>query len=171
MLAEILSENVLTNLLALQMANTEPENNNSPQKTTSNIVTVTSELLEDKCIESSEKNESELYYTFKIKEPPMIKKHESKKAYIILGIDPSLEKLKEKLGSVEGEFEVIEGIPITENPSSKCPFILNKKETKKACKVLGYDPSQVKAFEILGIENKELLVVEEQIADTITTLI
>jgi hypothetical protein len=121
-------------------------------------------------MEQSEKNDSEFYYTVKIKEPPKINKRESKKACIVLGNDASLEKLKEMLKTKEGEFEVIEAIPVTENPFANFPSNLNKKETMKACKILGYDPSQVKAFETFGSEAKELII-EENIADIITTLI
>lgn len=102
-----------------------------------------------------------------------VDKKKNRKAYEVLGYDPSLIKIMNYFG-----FEVEEQVfsAVEESSPNTLLFepvfepVINKKDAQKACKVLGYDPSLFKLIKMFGVDpyhvnkQKDELVAEYAIA-------
>lgn len=97
-------------------------------------------------------------------------KKDNAKALQVLGIDPSLNKLEDSLGIEEEEirnFIAQSQFDYCQTPSTS--YFIDKKKNKKACEVLGYDPSLFKIMSYFGFELEEqvLNALEESSPNTL----
>jgi len=86
-----------------------------------------------------------------------LNKKKAAKAMKVLGLEPSKDKIMETLGIVEVDLKEIEQQQIEWNGEINNNIIhkrvtKNKKANKKALKVVGYEPSDIKLQKTLGVE-------------------
>jgi len=86
-----------------------------------------------------------------------LNKKNAAKAMKVLGLEPSKDKIMETLGIVEVDLKEIEQQQIEWNGEINNNIIhkrvtKNKKANKKALKVVGYEPSDIKLQKTLGVE-------------------
>jgi len=115
--------------------------------------------MDEKDVEVVEKEKVEIYEQecSRKRSNSWLNKKDAAKAMKVLGVEPSRNKVMETLGIVELDLKEAEEQTlerkeeITNNIIHK-RITKNKKANKKALKILGYDPSDIKLQNILGID-------------------